>query len=263
MIEIAKTVAGEERVFKVYTKVEAEAKGIEFVYWKDAGPGQWCVSDDDYVAECIRRNGPYYDKNGKRKRFEIAVAYGRRFTNAPLRFSIAGQTRHWTEREAALTRTKIAIKAYVRLLVEKEGSLTQEDFTRLGLLYRKDQARPDASFKRLLRQKTIQDMVANELEELLSKHGVTASSVIEGYADLRQRARDGKKHNIELAVLDRFKEMLAMQPEKREQEQEIVVEWNHLSEGDETPQIEAPKDEFIAEEGIEITRATPTPLRSL
>jgi hypothetical protein len=34
----------------VYTKEEADAESIKYLYWKDVRkPGQWIISDDDYV----------------------------------------------------------------------------------------------------------------------------------------------------------------------------------------------------------------------
>ena len=40
--------------YNVYRKEEADEKGIEYVYWKMVEPGGYAISDDIYVAKCIK-----------------------------------------------------------------------------------------------------------------------------------------------------------------------------------------------------------------
>ena len=41
--------------YEILTKDEANERKIEYKYWKDAEEGDWAISDDDWVAEVIRK----------------------------------------------------------------------------------------------------------------------------------------------------------------------------------------------------------------
>lgn len=53
-----------ETTYYVYSKEEADSKDIEYKYWKDADTNDWAISDDDYVAQVIKRKS-YTDHRGK------------------------------------------------------------------------------------------------------------------------------------------------------------------------------------------------------
>ena len=43
------------QTFRVYTKAEAKGKGLKWKHWGEAKEGEYGISDDGYVAECIYR----------------------------------------------------------------------------------------------------------------------------------------------------------------------------------------------------------------
>ena len=49
--------------YKIYTKEEADAKEIEYKYWKEAEIGEYALTDDNYVGEVIQKK-KYKSNNG-------------------------------------------------------------------------------------------------------------------------------------------------------------------------------------------------------
>ena len=85
----------------------------------------------------------------------------------------------WIEQEAKTTRCKNMVKEYAKQLLRvKSGQQDKIDLVKVGLAYRKDQARPDAQAEQLLKQEVIKDMIADEIREILEKEGVTDQYVI-------------------------------------------------------------------------------------
>ena len=69
MYIINRKVLGE---FEVYTEEEAKEKGIEYKHWRDANEGEYCLSDDGYVAKVIRKAQVFVNN---RKMNNIAYYY--------------------------------------------------------------------------------------------------------------------------------------------------------------------------------------------
>ena len=37
------------KTYEIYTQEEADKEGLEYNHWRDAGEGQWALSDDGFV----------------------------------------------------------------------------------------------------------------------------------------------------------------------------------------------------------------------
>ena len=44
-----------KRVYNIYTKDEADTKGVDYKYWKEANKGEYALTDDNYVGEVIQK----------------------------------------------------------------------------------------------------------------------------------------------------------------------------------------------------------------
>ena len=55
-------------MYPIYTKDEADKKKLKYVYWKECDAGDWGITDDDYVSECVSRSD-YTDRNGNTRTF--------------------------------------------------------------------------------------------------------------------------------------------------------------------------------------------------
>ena len=74
MDNIKRKIGGKHREFEIYSKDEADKKGFAYIHWKHADKGDYALSDDGYIGECLDRK-VYTDKKGRTKTF-IKCAHG-------------------------------------------------------------------------------------------------------------------------------------------------------------------------------------------
>lgn len=226
------------RDWTVYTQAEADAESVEYKPWREAKPGEWALSDDGYVAEVVRIDGPYRDGRGRDK-VAVVLPYARHFSDLnhpekdkPLRFEEHREPKPWLETEMATARAKQAIAVYAQLLVDYGKVIPEEKMLQLGRMYRPDQVRPEATLKRLLRTQEAKTMVARELAKLLSSKGITADDVVDNY--VRQMGLAEQKGQLAVAksINDKFAEMLSMKPDQKHVDRPngIDVEWDRVLE---------------------------------
>lgn len=211
-----------QRSMPVYTKAEAEEEGVEFVPFREATePGTWVLSDDGYVAQVMRANGPYPKQPEHRR--ELILPYCRVWNTAKeLHYEAFRESgvycwhsprRHYMY-EFGRTAFKKAIERYAYYYITQKGRLTQEQLDECGQLYRPKDKIPRASFMRLLKHDRAKKMVKEELRSLMEEHGITPAGVIAQ----QQEIIDQAKENGQLAVAEKanakFIEMLDLMPDK-------------------------------------------------
>lgn len=218
MDTIVRSVLGKTIPFDIYTKEEADIKGIDYVPWREANCGDWAISDDDYVGLCYDRKTYTQTKvDGTPGNTSAAVymCYGvawistkrlsyieRRETGTFHTTSPMG----WVEREARKGRTKRAVKQMAQYIVANEPV----DWDHVGQLYRPDQAVPRATAKRLFKQARIQEMVQHEVEEALQTEEIDRTGVIKLFKDAYDMAIDERQPASMVRVAENFSDMLQM-----------------------------------------------------
>lgn len=226
-----RTYKGKEYI--AYTKQEARDKGIRYVHWKKVKPGGWALSDDDMVFKCIRRIGPW----GARKEYKFIFPNGPHFSRTKFcKWSEPREPRSEGKRELSRRGARPALRAYARLLVNGD-SITEEQYQTLGRIFRQDQKNPAASFMRLIKYQEAQEVIAEELEGLLSGKGVTPGKVIDDYLTIQEQAKEIGEKNENVAALslaksinDQFSKMLDMRPQKQVRQLETAeqIDWDSL-----------------------------------
>ena len=248
MDRITRRLGGVKKEYLIYSKEEADKAKIPYKYWKEATPGDWALSDDDFVFECVREVGPYTDKKG-RTRVEKVFSIAKRFpSNTKFNYLEYKATGAWglrsprtrAEEDAGRGRSKRAVKAYVTMMMENAGEV---DWDALGQLYRPKQAVPRATVKRFIRQTHVQQMIADELIKYMENAGITPGGVLKSYQEVYDAALDENQLSVAKGVVDKYAEMLDMKPDKVTitggMSQEL--DWQKmLDEGDDAaiPQIE-------------------------
>ena len=234
---------------------------MEYVLdWKKAMPGDWVLTDDDFVVELHKRKRYVkpkviadhftftfcrkfvsYKREGGKLRGNPKLEYAPfRKMDSP---SYTGQTaQSWQEQEARRTRTKRVVKLYAKLFVAAEGELTEEDWIVLGRAYRPDQQVPAATVKRLFKQERIIEMVAEELRKLLSGKGLTEDAVLDMYEGIRKRAAKLGQMGVAKSIVDVYRDMLAMKAERQKQEQIGFVGFAEIEKAAEANLLEAHDD---------------------
>ena len=118
--------------------------------------------------------------------------------------------RDWIVKELKKPRAKRLIKAYIAMMQKGEV-----DFNILGNIYRPTEKIPEASVKRLFRQKETQNMINEELQKALIGNNVTMDYLIEQRRDLIDKSKDNKRLDITLKAIEGFEDMYNMRSQNR------------------------------------------------
>ena len=213
----------EEVTYPIMTKQEAKERGLDFVYWKDAKTGQLALSDDNYVAECLK-------KAKYKEAYQIVVPYGRMWINdnakllyEPHRdtgqYSQTG-TRTWDERESSLQRTKNAVKLYVNMMLGT-GKI---NWDAIGSAYRPDQAKPAVTAKRLFKQKRITSMIDQEIQRYLDERELNQGDVLDVIAEAITIARNNADPSNMLRGAEQYIKIMDMLPSKTQQTDTLQID---------------------------------------
>jgi len=213
----------EEITYPIMTEQEAKERELKYVYWKKAKTGDLALSDDGYVAECLKR-AKYKKAN------QVVVPYGRMWINdnakllyEPHRdtgqYSQTG-TRTWVEREASLERTKNAVKLYVNMMLGT-GKI---DWDKVGNAYRPDQAKPAVTAKRLFKQKRISGMVDQQIQEYLDERELNQGDVLDVIAEAITIARNNADPSNMLRGAEQYIKIMDMLPSKTQQTDTIQID---------------------------------------
>jgi hypothetical protein len=197
----------------MYTREEADLHKIPYREWFLVdGVGQWGLSTDGMVVEClaIRKVG----KGGLMYEFSAGrVMRGSRVFEVMPRVHLRdwwGLTPGWwVEREKTKERTKRVVQAYVTMMLGP-GKV---DWAKLGNIYRPDQQIPEATVRRLFKQKEIQSMVTDEMKDALKKAGISKDFVLEKIKRALEIAENKGDAGNMLRATENLSEMLEMRPE--------------------------------------------------
>jgi len=238
------------RPFKVYTVEEAEQSNLKYVYWKEAKIGNWALTDDGWVVECLDE----YKSNGNT---QLMFSCGRAWVNerSVLEFTPRLETRNfygtsadsWQIQEGKKGRTQRVITMYAHMLID--GKPIKWDL--LGRIYRPDQLRPDVTVKRLFKEKEITGLIDKKIRELAEERGITedtAFSWIEKAAAMAEKKGDAS--NL-MRAAENLVKIFGMEPKKQIQTDTVQVDLSRQIEG----QIEKEEARLTAKkerEGFEI-----------
>lgn len=226
--------------FNIYTREEADDKGIEYVPWRECEKGDWVLSDDGYVGECLDITGPYRAKTqGTSARyfiFSFAKLWEGKYSKLSYLdrkatggyYSTSGYG--WVERELRSQRGRRFVNAYVIMFLA--GRI---DWAKLGRIYRADQKNPTKAAKYIIKQERFKKMIEERLKKEFSDRGITEGTVLDNYKDIYEKADTDKNPNLKImkSVTDEFRDMLDMKPrhEPRGREltgEEVEGEWEEL-----------------------------------
>ena len=242
-----------EKEYVIYTKDEADNEGIDYKPWKSCRGGDWGLSTDGYVAECLKRR-EYKSKPGvypKGVSYNLVFPYGQAFYSSsyPERgsleyrkheesgtYSSVSSKPQW-KLERNRTRTKNFVQAYVKQYLG--GKLNYEV---LGKIYRGDEKNPIVRAKSLLKKKYIQDMISKELNEILVDKGIDEGTVFDMLLEAAEMARVKEQASNLLRVAENFIDIFGMKS-KKEVTQEFEADVTFLDGIEEKMRLESGKIE--------------------
>ena len=246
---LTRRIGGRVKEFKIYPQVEADAAGIRYVPWKQAQPGDWALSDDGYVGECLQAMAYADSRKPNRARRLVTLTFGRMWVSPSARLEYLPRkakgaysycsTKTWAEVEARKTRTMRTVRVYAMMVISER----KVDWNLLGEIYRPDQKIPGATVRRLFKQEVIKKMADKEIEALLQAKGITKEHVIEMINAAYGVAVGKTDASNMLRAAENFMDMLQMKPNK------MMLKASALE------LYEGPVDDDIEEIEATITRA--------
>ncbi len=225
--------------YLIYTQKEADKHKLHYKPWQECQAGDYGLSDDGYVAVCIKRR-----EYGKKTNY--VFPFGQVFSgrNRKLLYEPHRKTGSYTaitaksfqEQAKGKRQYKNFVKAYAIQFIT--GSL---DYEQLGKIFSPTDQNPTAKTKNLLKKGYVKEMIDEELRSILTKKEVDEGTVL----DMIKKAHDvadGKADPANmLRAAENLMKILGMTDRKKPQVHEIEGEFMSLSEIENTLQVEEPK----------------------
>jgi len=210
--------------YPVYTVNDTEVP--EYKHWQECQEGEYGISDDGYISECLYRND--YNKGTC-----ITYPYGRQWIGRNRRLEFephwkSGNMNHvstksYSEIEANSNRAELAIDAYLAYKV----SGTKPDLKQVGKLYRPDQKSPEIAAKRLLKLKETKIMIKEKLQEILTEKGIDEGYVLDTFKDAILVSRMKEDPGNMIRAAEKLSEILDMKPHKAQQTDTLEIDLSH------------------------------------
>lgn len=216
MDKVTKRINGKRTIFPVYTEKEAIDRGIDYKPWRECEKGDYGISDDKYVGECIYLRS-YSRARQKYANFAFGVSWVNKYSKILYENNKAYGTygmvkpAHWIDREAKTLRAKQAVKAYISQLLSDKPV----DWTIIGNIYRPDQQTPAATVRRLFKEEKIKKMIDKKLDEVLVSKGITKEMVVQNNIDAFELAKAKGDPSIMHKINGSFEEYLGMKGNKQ------------------------------------------------
>jgi hypothetical protein len=190
-------------VYTVYTKDEADKEGIEYVHWRKAKPGDWALTDDNFVMELMRAK-TYTDEYGVSKQY-MTFSAGCTWDGPSVDFEYLPRKKYkawdvskpqtWDEKEAKKGRTKRTAQVYAHQLLAGKVDLGM-----LGKLHNPGSKKPAYHMKQLLKTEGVRKLVSKEIDVLLNDMGVTKQFAVQVLMEAVEAARDSGRPSDLLKV---------------------------------------------------------------
>ena len=213
----------EDVTYPVYSEEEANNRDIQYRSWRECQVGDFGISDDGFIAECVNRKKYKTNELLTFPYGRVWVSKGSKLEYIPHRdsgqyASVGSLT--WDEQEANKTRTKNAVKMYTEMMLNGD----KIDWNIIGNAYRSDQERPDLTAKRLFKKESIQKMLDKEIQKALTERNITQGDVLDMILDGIGVARENKDASNILRGAEQFIKILDMLPKKSMQTDTVQID---------------------------------------
>ena len=177
--------------YSVYRKDEADEKGIEYVYWKMVQPGGYGLSDDNYVAKCIKRKA--YPSNHNKDNVYLRFPWGYTFFNpkyASKKLNVSGRKTNTTMSGKPMLEVKS--KQDMMKNLAKAYSVTWDYNLALDMVLGSYTPTEFKKWKRMMKTEVFEKMIKEELADLLTDHGLDKTYTLDLFAKVIEMAQDKK-----------------------------------------------------------------------
>ena len=193
---IKRRTKGIERNHVIYTVEEAEERGLDMAYWRDVQEGQWAVTDDGFVAQCLGR------RTYKQERDYIRITCGATWSlgKKPFLFRerqnnksyYTASTKKWIERQAKTETTRMLAHATAVMWLSGKPI----DYDVLADIYSQRNTAPKATrihyIRKILKSTEVKEMIRQEIQQELLGQGMTITTWMEMGMEIIEKARSSK-----------------------------------------------------------------------
>ena len=119
--------------------------------------------------------------------------------------------RKWITSELKRVRSKRMIKAYITMMLN--GNI---DYKQLGIIWKPTEKIPEASIKRILKQKETQNMIDEALQIALTDNKVTYDYLIKERKTVIEDSKTNKRPEVTLKAIEGFEDMYSMRNNQKQ-----------------------------------------------
>jgi hypothetical protein len=212
--------------YPVYKKEEADEQGLTYKAWNACKEGEYGLSDDNYVSECI------YRKEYKGK-VEYTYPYGRQWMSAWSKLEFEPHyrsnnfstvsTKSYNDLEVTKKGASIAMDAYIAYKVAG----LQPDWAQIGTLYRPDQDNPVIAAKRLFKTKQVKKMIQDKLKDILIDRKIDEGFVLDVIKDAIEVAKIKEDPGNMIRAAKELGDFLDMKPKVTEKTDTLEIDMSH------------------------------------
>ena len=213
----------ESQDYYIYRESEFDKK---YKHWSKCEPGDWGLSDDGYIAECLQRNiygtsiemvfpyGRQWVTNTGKLEFEPHW-YSKNFANV--------STRSYNEIEASKDRAELAIDAFLAYKLAGE----KPDLDKIGKIYRPDQKNPSIAIRKLLKTKEVKKVMAEKLKEILIEKEIDEGYVLDVMKDAVDVAKMKEDPANMIRAAKELGDYLDMKPKSKQVTESVEMDLSH------------------------------------
>ncbi len=188
------------KTYEIYTKEEADKEGLQYNHWRDAGEGEWALSDDNFVSKVIKRKS--YKGADKIDNVYLRFAWGYTFYNPRRRgkeLKVRGRKSNTTMSGKRPIEVKAKQKKMQNLAMVYAQTMNTEDT--IARVCGEVTTNENRRIKRYMRTEVFKGMVRDELTKLLSEHGMSENYTLDLLSSTIKKAQDkGDVTNLMRAI---------------------------------------------------------------
>jgi len=201
----------------VYTEQEAQQEGIEYVPWREVEQGQWALTDDGYVAECLHCN--VYTNRKNRTRKMMRFVFGKVVPgNSPLIFQSfkdkGDYNRIKPKGDLENGSLKQKYKNFAFMYAQQMVYKGYVNWKMLGKAFNPKAIDPKTNAKRLAKVPKMAKMIQDEIKKALLDNNITPDSVIKMVLEASDTAKVKKDPANMLKAADMLMDVLQMKVKK-------------------------------------------------
>jgi len=160
--------------YKIYRKKEADSENLEYRYWREAGEGEYGISDDKYVAKVISKS--VYNPSS----IYVRYPYGYTFFNPKYdstKLKASGRKSNTTI--SGKTNWEVLSNGHKMKNLAMVYAQTMDYNKAIEHVLDNPTNNQKVMWKRRMKKEKFKDMVREELQALLKDHGLTEEYTLE------------------------------------------------------------------------------------